>query len=847
MKNKHTICICGAVLSLTLIPNNITVYGQNKTTSANDNYTFAKNNTYLLDESDNGEVQISETKNNLFKLLNTANQIYGDADIGPGDGQYPEDRAEVFQLVIQSANELYNTSDDDVEIARMITVLEDSMALFLASKIDLSTEKAILLSLITEVTELHNNAKVGKEIGDYPEEAKINLANAITLAEGVYNTPKVTKVELDNGTNSLETSKEMFLKSVIKEVDLSKLIAKITEMELVSQSIVTGNKPGQTPPESKLAFDSILSEAQQLVGNCTYQQSLEMVEKLDNAKKDLDDALITYEKINRLDLKEQIDIATDLKEKSTIGENPGDFPQESFTKLNDSIYEVTIVYGDYYASQVDIDNATAKIKLAILDFQSSIIQKENIDTTELEDLLLDAEKLLLETVIGNEINQVPESANIIFQNSIDNCKELLASSPTKQSEINDAISMLTDAISKFKDSIKKFADKTVLASEISKAVALQESITEDMIGDGDGQYPFSAKAKLDNAIIVAQEAFLSETITQSETDATVASLVSAVDSFKKSLISNVVDKTELKEVIQKAEQLLDEAVVGTQDGMYVKEVYNALSDAIKKATLTYESSSATQSTIDTQIIELELAISTFLKSENAEYKTHKDKLEYELIACEDIYNSSTEGEEVGQYPSSAMSAFKKAIDSAREVVKSNSKVSSDYTKALDNLNKARIKFEASVIDTTDLESLYIELDRKLKELSQAIKNADTTSEFGRVTENQKVALSMMYSIISLVREECEDVSGLKEAITLCEDTLSDFNDRSLFVDENNMIQGRKLTGVVGKNDTSRENVNIVSKTEFIPQAGLPLNVKGLLASIGTLFVALSGFMFKKKD
>lgn len=847
MKNKYSICICGAVLSLTLLPTNTTVYGQTKITSTNDNYTFAKNNAYLLTQSDNREVQISETKDSLFKLLTISNQIYGDADIGLGDGQYPEDSAEIFQLVIQSATELYTTSEDNEEIATMITTLQNSMSTFLASKIDLSSSKAILLDLITETTELHNNAQIGKEIGNYPEEAKINLSNAINLAEGIYNTPKITQSALDNGINSLTISKEMFLKSAVEEVDLSKLIAKITEMELASQNIITGNRPGQTPKESKLTFDTILHEAQQLVGNCTYQESLDMVNNLDNAKKELDEALITYEKINRIELKNQIDIATDLKSNSTIGVNPGDYSQESFNLLSDALYKASTVYDDYNSSQLDMDTSVNEIKTFISDFKDSVIKQEEINTTELEELILEAVKLISDTTVGDEINQISEYEKNALQDKINSSKEILSSNPTKQSDISDAISVLKKAISSFNTAIKKTADKSSLKNELNKAIALQDSIKDNMIGDEVGKYPFAAKVKLNNATIAAQEAFLSDTITQAETNTATNNIIKAISEFENSINSNTLDKSELKKLIDKAEKLLAESVVGENDGMYPKEAYDKLSETVKHAVSIFESSDVTQTTLNTQVTDLESAISTFLSLENAEYKVAQEKLGLEILSCKSLQESSVVGEDVGNYPMSVMQAFVQAIFKAEKVLDSNSKVSSDYTKALEDLNKARKKFESGILDNSDLEKAYEKLDQKLKELSQLIKNADVSAEYGRVTESQKIALSIMYSEISDIRKNKDDLISLNEAIALCDDTFSDFNDGSLFVDENNKVQGRRLTGIVGENDTSRESVNILSQTEFIPQAGLPFNIKGIFASIGTAFLTLSAVMFKKKD
>lgn len=796
---------------------------------------------------DDASLDIESAKQKLQKSIDKANEVYRDAVLGDLEGQYPEEAGLILTIAIKEATAVVDESSSTIEDLDGATKkLDAEISKFIASIISISELKAELLKLIIEVTEFCNKAPIGFEIGQYPIEEKETLLSAISKAESIYNGPSDTGSAFKKAIEDLNASKQLFLDSKIKKVDVSALIAKITELELFGQGIAIGNSPEQYPLEAKTIFDAVLLEAKNIVGNCTYQESLDMIDKLNKAKSDLENALIKYDDIIREGLNEQLKIAENLRDSAKVGDKPGEYTQESLNKLYSAIYSAKITNDNRFSSQSEIDAAVSLLKSSITEFKNSIIEKESVDLSELMGLINQAEQLVFGTEVGNDINQVPDkSEKEKLQAAINSANSIASLNSPTQIEIDKASNDLKQAIIDFRDKINKEIDKESLSDEIKRAVALQTTITDDMIGDEVGKYPFLAKVKLDNAIAAAQKILQSAT-TQNEINEMVKTLSKAIDECEKSLITEITNKLILKDTIERAEYVIKDAIVGDKDGMFPKESYDKLNDVIKSAKLTLESLQVTQIDIDAKVTELEAAIDTFLKSENVKYKDYRAQLEIKKNEYLDLYNSTKEGESIGEYPTKVKQNFYKAIEKAKSVLTKNSKVSEDYITALDELEKAKAEFEKGVISNEDVELHLAEMQTLLKQMSSKIKEADTSSEENRVPENKKIALSVIYNRISVLSEGTDNLLDIKEAIKLAKYAISDFNDRSIYIDNKNVVHGKKLTGEVGSNNTGRENINIVDKKEFIPKAGMPIDIKGAFASIGATFIGISGFMFRKK-
>lgn len=228
------------------------------------------------------------------------------------------------------------------------------------------------------------------------------------------------------------------------------------------------------------------------------------------------------------------------------------------------------------------------------------------------------------------------------------------------------------------------------------------------------------------------------------------------------------------------------------------------------------------------------------------YLEHRETLKNEIADCLSLLSSSKEGSSVGEYPAEAKNNFKLSITKAEQSANKTEENSAIYINALEILRNAKTVFQSSIISSEQLEEYSNKITIILGDISQTIKDADIGIVNGGVTENQKIALSVIYSQISTMIKDSTDIKIYEKAIKLGEYALSDFNDNTISVTDDGVVNGRKLTGVISKQNSTSSNITLVSKDEFIPQAGLPMDIKMLLNITGALFIGVSGILFKKE-
>lgn len=157
-------------------------------------------------------------------------------------------------------------------------------------------------------------------------------------------------------------------------------------------------------------------------------------------------------------------------------------------------------------------------------------------------------------------------------------------------------------------------DKTQLAVVISTA---ENIYTNAVTGQQPGQYPKSAKDAFRTAIDAAIAVMDDDSATQEQVDNAVVSLNDAIRIFRQSVIPDPgVNKTALAAAISAAEELFEDAEVGTLPGQYPQEAKDAFGVAISAAKAVYSDPSATQSQVNNAVTALNLAMDIFRNSVN---------------------------------------------------------------------------------------------------------------------------------------------------------------------------------------------------------------------------------------
>ena len=158
---------------------------------------------------------------------------------------------------------------------------------------------------------------------------------------------------------------------------------------------------------------------------------------------------------------------------------------------------------------------------------------------------------------------------------------------------------------------QSLTDKDLLLSKINEAQGL---IVGAVIGSNPGQHPQSAVDDLQTAIDAAKLVLQDHTVSQGIVDGEVVALQAAIDAFNNSIITQLVDKSNLTNKINEAQGLKNAAVIGSNPGQYPQSAVVALQAAIDTANTVLQDNTVSQVVVDTAVVALQAAINTFNNS-----------------------------------------------------------------------------------------------------------------------------------------------------------------------------------------------------------------------------------------
>ena len=176
-----------------------------------------------------------------------------------------------------------------------------------------------------------------------------------------------------------------------------------------------------------------------------------------------------------------------------------------------------------------------------------------------------------------------------------------------------------------------YIDYFSVLPNVSKA-QLEQKITEaqsyaDSVEIGNLKGNCSAKDKEAFLLKIEEAKEANETITAAVTDIyavfnAIEALDAAVSEFEAAILTKDIDISELKDVIDRAEQMILDANIGDAMGQKPQEAADTLEEVIDRAQSLYEQiqSGADASSMKQMISELEAAMSEFENITNKEYK-----------------------------------------------------------------------------------------------------------------------------------------------------------------------------------------------------------------------------------
>ncbi|NOU91489.1 hypothetical protein GC102_38050 [Paenibacillus sp. LMG 31460] len=228
------------------------------------------------------------------------------------------------------------------------------------------------------------------------------------------------------------------------------------------------------------------------------------------------------------------------------------------------------------------------------------------DKAELYDKIGEANTLLAGATIGTNLGQYPQSAAVTLTSAISVAQDVYADVSVSQTNVNGAVVKLNQALVTFKQSI--IVDKGTLYTQIGAASDLLQT---SVIGWDVGQYLQSQATILGDSITVAQAVYDNTTVSQVNITTAVTDLNQAIVTFQQSVIGN---KDTLYARIGLASTTLQNASIGTGYFQYPQSAVDALTISIGVAQSVYGTVYASQSVLDSAVITLDQAVSSFQSS-----------------------------------------------------------------------------------------------------------------------------------------------------------------------------------------------------------------------------------------
>ncbi|WP_342548350.1 stalk domain-containing protein [Paenibacillus sp. FSL P2-0089] len=362
--------------------------------------------------------------------------------------------------------------------------------------------------------------------------------------------------------------------------------------------------------------------------------------------------------LDKASLIAKINEAKDLYAFSVAGNGFGEYPGEVMDALNTAI-EAASHAKDTATTQAQIDAAYQDLAGSITSFKADAIK--GASKADLMDKYDEAIILYWNTSSGESVGDYPKQARDVFFTGIVSVEGVLNNPAPPQDEIDDAYQRLYYAIQAYRAAQIKAGDPAPLQVKIDEA---WELYLESKVGDEPGQYPEAVHSALVNAISMAQDTIFLTT-TQKKIDEAYQALSKAMQELIDAKIPEPDKKELLQAKINEAQLLWDVADVGTSIGQYPAEAKDSLEAAIYAAKQGVNNA-ATEAELDAAYQALNTAITTFNNTKIKRGDT--TALEGKIHDAWILTVTKEEGNDSGQYPSSAFNDLRSAITAAEQWV-----------------------------------------------------------------------------------------------------------------------------------------------------------------------------------
>ena len=243
-----------------------------------------------------------------------------------------------------------------------------------------------------------------------------------------------------------------------------------------------------------------------------------------------------------------------------------------------------------------------------LDLRNAV--KQNADKSTLQKFIAKAEDIKKDGKTYTDVSMK------VLEDALKTAETVNKDDVAIDNEINAAGLALKGAIDTMEE-VKPSADKTALEAKIKEAEAIDNK---------ENVYTEDSYKNLTDAISAAKKVLADENAEQSEVDSQVTLLQAAIDGLQKEAVLN---RADLKAMIEKAEALNDKA------NTFTKDSWDALYVVYNTAVQVYQDKNATQDQIDAQVKALQAAIDALVPVSTGELADGVYEIKGEFQKAED--------------------------------------------------------------------------------------------------------------------------------------------------------------------------------------------------------------------
>ncbi len=339
----------------------------------------------------------------------------------------------------------------------------------------------------------------------------------------------------------------------------------MNQARALMETMKEGYLPGEYFASDITAFAAVMAKAEEEAGKAVSQELLDEV-----TARLLADTESYRGKAHTVSVAGEYlkDLIADCKaecEAAVVGIEKGQYAEASKNAFQAAIGEAE--------KAVAPEAAIEALNAARDEFRNSII---TIDRAAFKALIASAADAVAAAVAGDCDGQYPADAIETYKEALVSAQAVYNEADASQGDI-DAGTESLDAASKVFEGRKVIIDFSALRKAVSVANDMMKE-AEPEKGEGPGKYPEAAFDVLTGQVAEAQAAIGSKALNQQAVNDKVARLEQAIEAFTSSRREN--DYSELKALIERADQLLASAVIGDQEGNYTQEDYDYLSASV---------------------------------------------------------------------------------------------------------------------------------------------------------------------------------------------------------------------------------------------------------------------------